>query len=47
MRRITAVLRLAAQGLSYREIAHSAGISASTVQEHVARQARWRPLATT
>ena len=32
MRQITEVLRLAAQGLSYRQIGQSVGISASTVQ---------------
>src|SRR5687767_6756909 len=37
MRRITEVLRLAAQGLSYRQIGQSVGISASTVQGYVAR----------
>ena len=32
MRQITEVLRLAAQGLSFRQIGQSVGISASTVQ---------------
>lgn len=40
MRRITEVLRLVAQGLSYREIAQSVGISASTVQSYVVRAQR-------
>lgn len=40
MRRITEVLRLAAQGLSYRQIGQSVGISASTVQGYVARAKR-------
>jgi DNA-binding response OmpR family regulator len=40
MRRITEVLRLAAQGLSYRQIAHSVGISASTVQGYLMRAQR-------
>jgi transposase len=37
MRRITEVLRLAAQGLSYRQIGQSVGISASTIQGYVKR----------
>lgn len=37
MRRITEVLRLAAQGLSYRQIGQSIGISASTIQGYVKR----------
>ncbi len=37
MRRITEVLRLAAQGLSYRQIGQSVGISASTVQGYLHR----------
>ena len=37
MRRITEVLRLAAQGLSYRQIGQSLGISASTIQGYVKR----------
>ena len=40
MRRITEVLRLAAQGLSYRQIAHSVGIGASTVQGYLKRAQR-------
>jgi transposase len=40
MRRITEVLRLVAQGLSYRQIGQSVGISASTVQGYVARAQR-------
>jgi len=47
MRRITEVLRLAAQGLSYRQIGQSVGISASTVQGYVVRAQRagvsWPP----
>jgi transposase len=37
MRRITEVLRLAAQGLSYRQIGQSVGVSASTVQGYLHR----------
>ena len=37
MRRIMEVLRLAAQGLTYRQIGQSMGISASTVQGYLAR----------
>ena len=37
MRRITEVLRLAAQGLSYRQIGQSLGTSASTIQGYVKR----------
>jgi transposase len=37
MRRITEVLRLAAQGLSYRQIGQSLSISASTIQGYVTR----------
>ena len=37
MRQITEVLRLAAQGLSFRQIGQSVGISASTVQGYVQR----------
>ncbi len=37
MRRIMEVLRLAAQGLSYRQISQSLGISASTIQGYVKR----------
>jgi len=37
MRQITEVLRLNAQGLSYRQIAQSIGISASTVQSYLER----------
>jgi transposase len=40
MRRITEVLRLAAQGLSYRQIGQSLGISASTIQGYVKRAQR-------
>ena len=40
MRQITEVLRLNAQGLSYRQIAQSVGISASTVQSYVVRAQR-------
>jgi transposase len=40
MRRITEVLRLAAQGLSYRQIAQSASIGATTVQSYVVRAKR-------
>jgi transposase len=40
MRRITEVLRLAAQGLSYREIGQSVGISPSTIQSYVKRAQR-------
>src|SRR5260370_13083485 len=37
MRRIMEVLRLAAQGLSYRQISQSLGIGASTIQGYVKR----------
>jgi FixJ family two-component response regulator len=37
MRQITEVLRLAAQGLSCRQIAQSVGISASTAQGYLKR----------
>jgi len=37
MRQISEVLRLSAQGLSYRHIARSVGISASTVQSYLER----------
>ena len=37
MRQITEVLRLAAQGLSFRQIGQSVGVSASTVQGYVKR----------
>ena len=37
MRQITEVLRLAAQGLSYRQIGQSVGISASTIQGYLER----------
>ena len=37
MRRITEVLRLDAQGLSYRQISQSLGVSASTIQGYVKR----------
>ena len=40
MRQITEVLRLNAQGLSYRQIAQSVGISASTVQSYLERAQR-------
>ena len=40
MRQITEVLRLNAQGLSYRQIAQSVGISASTVQSYLKRAQR-------
>ena len=40
MRQITEVLRLNAQSLSYRQIAQSVGISASTVQSYLERAAR-------
>jgi transposase len=40
MRRITEVLRLAAQGLSYRQISQSVGISASTAQNYLRRAQR-------
>ena len=40
MRQITEVLRLAAQGLSYRQIGQSVGISASTVQGYLTRAQR-------
>jgi transposase len=40
MRHITEVLRLNAQGLSYRQIAQSVGISASTVQSYLERAQR-------
>ena len=40
MRRITEVLRLAAQGLSYRQISQSVGISASTAQNYLHRAQR-------
>jgi transposase len=40
MRQITEVLRLTAQGLSYRQIAQSVGISASTVQSYLERAQR-------
>src|SRR6266566_4111303 len=40
MRQITEVLRLNAQGLSYRQIAQSVGISASTVQSYLERAER-------
>src|SRR5439155_4814049 len=40
MRQITEVLRLNAQGLSYRQIAQSVGISASTVQSYLQRAER-------
>jgi hypothetical protein len=40
MRQITEVLRLNAQGLSYRQIAQSIGISASTVQSYLERAQR-------
>ena len=40
MRQITEVLRLNAQSLSYRQIAQSIGISASTVQSYLERAAR-------
>src|SRR5258707_9476295 len=42
MRQITEVLRLNAQGLSYRQIAQSVGISASTVQGYLERAERSR-----
>src|SRR3954454_3845171 len=42
MRQITEVLRLNAQGLSYRQIAQSVGISASTVQSYLERAQRAR-----
>ena len=40
MRQITEVRRLNAQGLSYRQIAQSVGISASTVQSYLERAER-------
>src|SRR4029450_1264692 len=40
MRQITEVLRLNTQGLSYRQIAQSVGISASTVQSYLERAQR-------
>src|SRR5882762_7951920 len=40
MRQIGEVLRLSAQGLSYREIGQSVGISASTVQSYLERAER-------
>ena len=40
MRQITEVLRLNAQSLSYRQIAQSIGISASTVQSYLERAER-------
>ena len=40
MRRITEVLRLAAQGLSYRQIGQSLNVSASTVQSYAKRAER-------
>ena len=40
MRQITKVLRLNAQRLSYRQIAQSVGISASTVQSYLERAQR-------
>jgi transposase len=40
MRQITEVVRLNAQGLSYRQIAQSVGISASTVQSYLERAQR-------
>jgi transposase len=40
MRQMTEVLRLNAQGLSYRQIAQSVGISASTVQSYLERAER-------
>ena len=40
MRQITEVLRLNAQSLSYRQIAQSVGISASTVQSYLERAER-------
>jgi len=40
MRQITEVLRLNGQGLSYRQIAQSVGISASTVQSYRERAQR-------
>ena len=40
MRQITEVLRLNAQELSYRQIAQSVGISASTVQSYLERAQR-------
>ncbi|MPZ13491.1 MAG: IS21 family transposase [Chloroflexi bacterium] len=40
MRQITEVLRLAAQGLTYRQIGQSVGISASTVQGYLDRARR-------
>src|SRR5260370_26934404 len=40
MRQITEVLRLNAQRLSYRQIAQSVGISASTVQSYLERAER-------
>jgi transposase len=40
MRQITEVLRLNAQGLSYRQISQSVGISASTVQSYLERAQR-------
>ena len=40
MRQISEVLRLNAQGLSYRQIAQSVGISASTVQSYLERAQR-------
>jgi transposase len=40
MRQITEVLRLNGQGLSYRQIAQSVGISASTVQSYLERAQR-------
>lgn len=46
MRQIGEVLQLNAQGLSYREIGQSVGISASTVQSYLERAQRaglgWR-----
>ena len=47
MRQITEVLRLNAQELSYRQIAQSVGISASTVQSYLERAPRWAQLAAT
>ena len=40
MRQITEVLRLNAQGLSYRQVGQSVGISASTVQGYLERAQR-------
>jgi DNA-binding Lrp family transcriptional regulator len=40
MRQITEVLRLAAQGLSYRQIGQSVNLSPSTIQGYVTRAQR-------